>query len=104
MGQKIVSFEVAKALKEAGYPQDYKNVVEDTYLDLNSCVWAVKPTYDDVLLWLWREKQIYYGIDYERDLKLWFCWVKGTERFSASDTEEAIESAINYLVENNMIK
>lgn len=53
---KRVSLKVAKAIKDAGYPQDYENA-EDTYTNLIGGIW-VKPTYIEVWLWLWREKKI----------------------------------------------
>lgn len=86
MAQKIVTFEVAKALKEAGYPQGDKNSgltnvypLEDhddnytpytrigklttnyhcqTFRVLSDIPFVVAPTYIDAWLWLWREKEI----------------------------------------------
>lgn len=52
-------------------------------------------------LWLWREKRIWIQVRHI-DNGNWFkCWV--TEQ-DYSDPEEAIEKAIEYLVENDLIK
>lgn len=56
---KLVSFKVAKAIKESGYPYDYDdaNIVENC--EENESKWnfwskLVGPTYIEVWLWLWR--------------------------------------------------
>lgn len=87
---KRVSFEVAKALKEAGYPQGDKNSgncdvypLEDhddnytpytrvgkittrykceTWRTLSSIPYVVAPYYLEVWLWLWREKKCYIDV------------------------------------------
>lgn len=92
MEQKRVSFKVAKAIKEAGYPQGNKNSgncpvypLEDhdenytpytrigkittrykceTWRILSSIPYVVAPTYLDVWLWLWREKKFAIPADY----------------------------------------
>lgn len=77
MEQKIVSFKVAEALKEAGYPQyrhdvgyvtekccDGFNVFNKGRLTDNASRRVKKisaPTYLEVWLWLWREKKIYFA-------------------------------------------
>ena len=58
---KRVSFEVARSLKEAGYPQDIQEVYKEngeyfvSYVKYSNTFAA--PTYLDVWLWLWREKR-----------------------------------------------
>ena len=110
MAQKIVSFEVAKALKEAGYPQGKENTAY--YNELGMLVKpniycggkeiADAPTYIEVWLWLWREKKEYLNI-------LPCCETQASvinheHIFKGLDPEKAIAKAIDYLVENNLIK
>lgn len=97
---KRVSFKVAQAIKDAGFPQDYKNA-EDVYTNLNGGMW-VKPTYIEAWLWLWREKDIKYEIVKSGDKVL--CKEEPYKFFYMKDPEEAIEKAIEYLVTNNLIK
>lgn len=150
MELKIVSFEVAKALKEAGYPQegncdkyateqckgryifytqnpDCTSKYDDNdlydfevgeYIDhemysVSVAHSAVAPTYIEVWLWLWREKGIRFDVE-----DLWDAEFSYPERGCASNTnqlggictpevsdpEEAIIAAIEYLVDNNLIK
>lgn len=97
---KRVSFEVAEYIKKIGYPQDYI----EYYYDYNECMQkrdkcyvncqCVAPTYLEVWLWLWREKGTPIHIDYS------FCRVD----VNINDPEEAIITAIEYLVNNNLIK
>ena len=119
---KRVSFSVAKYLKEAGYPQgetDLQYVTKD--VDTFKCGdiidsfyenWAANNVIDApfvmaVWLWLWREKgiQITRGIDF---CCIWIPDEKGNYISKATikkdDPEEAIEKAIEYLVENNLIE
>ncbi len=107
MAQKRVTFDVAMALKEAGYPQEdcdeYLNEYGaiDAYLGHNTA----RPTYLDVWLWLWREKGRELSLNYDRDFKNWDSWIKGMDAPSiGNDPEEAIEVAIKYIVDNNLIK
>lgn len=108
--KKKVSFKVAKAIKEAGYPQgntmsgywvadEVKGRIK--YGDaVNAVMWGKDnkivdmPTYIDVWLWLWREKGTPIQVDYT------FCSID----CQLNDPEEAIIAAIEYLVENNLIK
>lgn len=92
---KRVSFEVAKALKEAGYPQfnsdeiyvlaDFtqgkvvipKGAVKTNYGEDNNRLhptmeWAAIPSYIEVWLWLWREKKIAIGCPYIDTYDYWF--------------------------------
>lgn len=94
---KRVSFEVAKIIKEAGYPQDYKNA-EDTYTNLNGGIW-VKPTYLEVWLWLWRERHNFLECVYKEGR-----FFNYRTSYSYADPEETIIASIEYLVDNNLIK
>ena len=128
---KKVSFEVAKALKEAGYPQGntdkcyltadhnqyYKKgqIVynEDDYWTILTKNLADIPTYIEAWLWLWREKNIRFDVE-----DLWDANLSYPERGCASNTnqlggictpevsdpEEAIIKAINYLVDNDLLQ
>lgn len=114
MKQKPVSYEVAKALKEAGYPQ--KN--NDLYYNENGTVRCCSPhtftvtyacpTYIDTMLWLWREKDIQIDIVSTFEQTCFVAvWKSGNRIFSQCKNiapEEAIAKAIDYLVENNLIK
>lgn len=106
---KRVSFEVAKALKKAGFPQDYENA-KDTYTNLNGGIW-VKPTYLDVWTWLWREKKIFIETSIHFDpVKGYyitaFIYSDDLSRYmeAKKDPEEAIIAAIEYLVQNKLLK
>lgn len=143
MELKIVSFKIAKAIKEAGYDVicDYGYCVTDgipclvkteeewerhainnsDMQDFLACTCqqvegkddCTAPTYLEVWLWLWREKNIRFDVE-----DLWNANLSYTERGCAcntnqlggictpkvSDPEEAIIAAIEYLVTNNLIK
>lgn len=134
---KRISFKVAKAIKKAEYPQGKTDKIyllspleedlayrEFGLLPLNGdykigemlpsarySKYGIKtcdtPTYLDVWLWLWREKniQITIGVD--------FCciWIPDKNGNYMSKTtikkdgpEEAIVAAVDYLVDNNLIE
>lgn len=117
--QKRVSFKVAKALKEAGYPQYFEGWEDYGYFmngnnpqiynhDENDCpmyyhLLCVAPTYLDVWLWLWREKEIKVSIDIACNTI-----TKVKDDYWLADgnagPEEAIEKAIEYLVDNKLLK
>lgn len=109
MKQKRVSFKVAKAIKEAGYPQPFR--VDFYYLPNGElrfgrivCHRVYAPTYLDVWLWLWREKKIEIelyndGVGLTSQIR-----IQGRPQFFKSDVEEAIIAAIEYLVANDLIK
>lgn len=119
MELKRISFEVAKAIKEAGYPQVgyywYSPQGVECYSesDLDELRYVSAPTYIDVWLWLWREKNIRFDVE-----DLWDAELSYPERGCASNTnqlggictpevsdpEEAIIAAIKYLVDNSLIK
>lgn len=111
---KCVSFEVAKAIKEAGYPQKCglwynKKGIEFSYTEDYSECYA-RPTYLDVWLWLWREKKNAIPADYfGYENNYWSsCVPLGDGRFEffepLHDPEEAIIKAIDYVVDNDLIK
>lgn len=118
---KRVSFEVAKAIKDAGYPQE--NLTDKVYLlncdkegklaHYNSALYydcAVAPTYLEVWLWLWREKKIAIPADYfGYENNYWeSCVPIDNDKFEffshMKDPEEAIIAAIEYLVTNKLLK
>lgn len=122
---KIVSYKVAQAIKKAGYPQECN--VHISYYDKDgqyhygSQIGAPKssfhgtvyaPTYLDVWLWLWREKKTHIEFG-DMVYKIYDAteWVDGygyhlidLSNKVVNDPEEAIISAIRYLVDNDLIK
>lgn len=116
---KRVSFEVAKAIKEVGYPQKgnahstyYDEQYKETFIpfECNRSRDYLAPTYLEVWLWLWREKHIEFApthnsIEFAQgDESLWLKSIDIPELATKTDPEEAIIKAIEYLVENNLIK
>lgn len=111
---KTVSFEVAKAIKEAGYPQVgyywYSPQGVECYSesDLDEVGYVSAPTYLQVWLWLWREKKICLfnvgTIENKAIIDIVLDGVYQHTTTSYSDPEEAIIEAIEYLVENDLIK
>lgn len=115
---KRVSFKVAKAIEAAGYPQYYNNfdgtnchyVNENTiqYHSPIGCytdVICAAPFVLDVWLWLWKNISIQIEDEYCT------AWAKNSEILyqkyygkSVDNPEEAIDTAIEYLVDNNLIK
>ena len=73
MELKIVSFKVANALKEAGFPQKWEYlkyyyttkgvITNDFYITTTEEIKCVAPTYLEVWLWLWREKGIRFDVE-----------------------------------------
>lgn len=112
MEQKRVSFKVAQAIKEAGYPQEGEigfskfgeQITDKSLLDII----AYDPTYLDVWLWLWREKDI--RITDITDVSIFISFpfeYRAYSRYLRIDSkgpEETIITAIEYLVDNNLIK
>lgn len=105
---KRVSFKAAKAIKEAGYSQGVENTawynekgfLVKPYVFNGGNEIADAPTYFEVGLWLWREKKINVIPEYDQISGLFSsCGV--SER---DDPEEAIIAAIEYLVDNDLIK
>lgn len=110
---KRVSFEVAKYIKEVGYPQDI-NVIDGydihggetvIYSSSKKCEY-IAPTYLDVWLWLWREKGIYIKDTYDGAVWVWGDKIKSPIyiEVQTKDPEESIKRAIAYLVENKLLK
>lgn len=115
---KRCSFKVAKALKEAGYPQGITNnfyassrrysdisnrdIFEGYILDntenraLSDCD---IPTYLEVWLWLWREKHRFLECAYKEGR-----FFNYKTSYSYADPEETIVAAIEYLVSNKLLK
>lgn len=125
MEQKRVSFKVATALKDAGYPQELndKNEYYSTNIDKENpdCEitdepftpysfetsvyeYYVAPTYLDVWLWLWREKGIRLPIGYHKETFVVVDETNMIEFYSKNDPEESIEKAIDYLIDNKLLK
>ena len=109
---KRVSYNVAKSLKEAGYPQDIKEVYKEngeyftSYIKYSNTFAA--PTYLEVWLWLWREKKINLlnvgNINNEAQIDILQNGVFIHTTNAYSDPEEAIIAAIEYLVDEELIK
>lgn len=123
MEQKRVSFKVAKAIKEAGYNElcdMYYHILDDEYESkmslemtgdgshsfLNSLnqYRCAAPYVLDVWLWLWRKKGIEIlasgGIIVRGKGKI---EVKSLYDYP-NDPDEAIAAAIEYLVDNDLLK
>ena len=105
---KRVSLEVIKALKEAGYkftPIQSSFFVNDTnawYSEEDAELYSL-PYVMEVWLWLWREKNIYIGLEAESYPHNGMC-VPSYIDAPYSDPEEAIIAAIEHLVNNDLIK
>lgn len=126
---KRVSLEIARAIKEAGYdePSEYgycvvdgvhnlvkteeeweRHIINNSEMqDFLRCTCqeeegkddCVAPTYMEVWLWLWREKKVYIELLHDVVID---CADTGFGQ--GKDPEEAIIAAIEYLVENDLIK
>lgn len=122
---KRVTFKVATALKEAGYPQewheceyyytengelkrsgDYEGYsIEDITYNQRYAIPA--PTYLEAWLWLWREKNIWIEVVIDKSTNKAYPIINDhTDWIFDSDEnpEEAIIGAIEYIVNNNLIK
>lgn len=115
---KKVSFAVAKAIKEAGYPQDLYDGIY-YYTEQNRIfqyersfayypkIFCVAPTYFEVWLWLWRKKKSCIGILFDDGncaVEIWQNKSFMRDFESKFDPEESIIAAIEYLCENDLIK
>lgn len=115
---KRVSLEVAKVLKEVGYPQGTENTA---YYNENGTLVkpfvfnggneiADAPTYFEAWLWLWRKKNI--RIKDTHDGAVWVWWNHKSPLYKSPlyievgtiDPEESIEKAIKHLVKIDLIK
>lgn len=143
---KRITFEVAKALKEAGYPQPqtdiwgYVNRPNNCYFTGRHSYWdknrkrrlewdetnefhtaddwadeiepsfygsaIAAPTYLEVWLWLWKEKKKWIDVSFSLDEGNWTFMQDPSPCDCGlyNDPEEAIESAIKFLVDNDLIK
>lgn len=124
-----VSFKVAKAIKEAGYPQErplnfyvskeYKDFtigeLYDASIDYVPIEYRVNaPAYLEVWPWLWRERKAFItadgytnGILSSKEAESEIYDSEGRYLYTtnnSTDPEEAILAAIEYLVTNNLIK
>lgn len=140
MEQKRVSVKVAKAIRDAGYPQSRYEAfyVERNYnsfkegilyeacnIEINANIPFVSaPTYVNVWLWLWREKKYrilfsasnqrwdeVHGVVTGTDGEVCQLYHRGVKAYDATDhranrhdPEAAIISAIDYIVENNLLQ
>ena len=87
---KQVSYKVAKAIERAGWQWN----------EYDEGVMCTRPTYLDVWIWLW-EKEICIEIKNNH----YYTLAKvNNERFHADTPEEAIIAAIEYLVDNKLLK
>lgn len=100
-----VSFEVAKAVKEAGYQQegcwwfakDGKECYSES--DVDEIGYIAAPTYIEVWLWLWRNKHKFVECVYKEGR-----FFNYKTSYSYADPEEAIINGIDYLVNNKILK
>ena len=115
---KRISFKVAKAIKEAGYPQEKKDgtAVYPVKGEFKGKLCAynsdaperdklsiVAPSYFEVWAWLW-QKQIYLIME-KSYCVVWLDSKEELKFFSVKKSpEKAIIEAIEYLVENKLIK
>lgn len=113
---KRVSFKVAKAIKNAGYPLEIKLIEEAEKLGWNDKAFftgmatcALLPTCIEVWLWLWREKGIYIDIASSKlgtQIDIWDSEqhnIMGDNTVFYSSPEEAIIAAIEHLTDNDLI-
>lgn len=106
---KRVSFKVAKAIKEAGYPQDeLENPDSHWFYDEETKCNILRVTYLEVWLWLWREKKICINCNYDKYNFPPMWWCNNEDRINYNtpnfdDPEEAIIAAIEYLVDNRSL-
>lgn len=101
---KRVSFKVAKAIKEAGYPQDeLKNPNSHWFYDEETKCDILRVTYLEVWLWLWREKKICINCNYDKYNFPPMWWCNNENPLYFNDPEEAIIAAIEYLVDNGSL-
>lgn len=126
--EKLITFEVAKVLKEIGYPQgitdkcylttDHNHFYKEGQIVENEDgEWTVLtknladiPTYIEVWMWLWRVKKIYIDInciqcsEYNTEVSIWHDYGEYQYACQSTDPEVAITQAIDYLVENKLLK
>lgn len=121
--EDFVTFEIAKKLKEKGFPQTYvgkydmlgPTYIEDGRLFENGCIVEVAtactaPTIWDVLKWFREEKKIYCLPYFEQGIDMWFyanhipaCGSEFPEFISESiydSYEQAALAGIEYVLDN----
>ena len=105
---KRVSFEVAKAIKEAGYPQlgvELWYTIEGKYI--NGCSkerYAICPTCLEAWIWLWQNKNIKIVVS-PNCLCIWIgLKCVNFDSKLTNNPEQDIMTAIEYLVNNDLIK
>lgn len=117
MKLKRVSFNVAKAIKEAGYPQfrtkfrysdDEQIIYCDDFESFHNAI-CDAPFAIEVWLWLCREKKIKISAEIWHDKpNNWGSVIEGDtfykELHGYNDPEESIIAAIEYLIDNDLIK
>lgn len=111
---KQVSIKAANAIANAGYFGKYyrkcsvQEIVDSNRLVLNrdnSLESNRVPFYLEVWLWLWREKRIPLELLRSTEKDVWYVlYDGGYEMPRKDDPEEAIIAAIEYLVDNDLIK
>ena len=98
---KRVSLKVAKYLTNIDYITNNECRV---YIEQDPFKSYIAPTYLEVWLWLWQEKGIQIDIDYTTRTCSIFRYALCCKSFELSNPEEAIITAIEYLVDNDLIK
>lgn len=91
---KRVSYKVAKSIERAGYLFS---------TEVNEYFNEYYPYYMEVWLWLWEEKGIYIQVGKEH-CTLSFEWGDSCTFVMKATPEDTIANAIEYLVENYLIK
>lgn len=107
---KIVSFKVAQELKENGYSQNHFGAWYDGKGDLHpnhystapNPSWCFAPTVFEAFIWLWKERDLCITFDEYR------FFIDGeSPRFPRStpyeSPEDAVEDALEYLVDENLM-
>jgi hypothetical protein len=126
--EDFVTFELANKLKEKGFPQhmceDGYIVEEDERYDIGDkeMIWVIPdylpyiaaPTIAQVLKWLRKEKRIDVGAIWSNGDKVWVGYVNDMNmpdlvsdyvlpHNSYDSYEDAVMSAIEYILDNNLI-
>lgn len=121
MKLKRVSFKIALAIKDIGYPQGdsdsfYINTDDYFFYKKGELVKDNRDNYykDDIIdapyamevyLWLWREKKEILELLYYPIRNKWCILYNCNQEMSrVNDIEEAIIATLEYLVNNNLIK
>lgn len=111
---KKVSFKAAEAIKRAGYPQyghcdeyyDARGKAVDKMCDMHKLVYPC-PTYLEVWPWLW-QKGLHLCVDYIFNGKTGVSIVNNSgnvlKYIEKNVLEDAIVAAVEWIVENKMIK